>query len=123
MGTEREIPALGPLEEQVMHILWTHGQLTVREVIGHLSSEPAYTTIATVLRHLGGKGMVTVVKDGRSARHVVTMSREEYTAGVMDQALEASRNRTASILHFVDSIGEDDRALLREYLKTQDVTP
>ena len=63
--------------------------------------------------------MVTVVKDGRSARHAVTMNREEYTAGVMDQALEASRDRTASILHFVDSIGEDDRALLREYLQAQ----
>lgn len=122
MSTERGIPALGPLEEQVMHILWNHGQLTVREVIDHLPGDPAYTTIATVLRHLGRKGMVTVVKDGRSARHAVTMSREEYTAGVMDQALEASRDRTASILHFVDSIGEDDRALLREYLQAQDGT-
>lgn len=119
MGTERGIPTLGPLEEQVMHILWSHGQLTVREVINHLPGEPAYTTIATVLRHLGRKGMVTVVKDGRSARHAVLMSREEYTAGVMDQALEASRDRTASILHFVDSIGEGDRALLREYLQAQ----
>lgn len=122
MDTERDIPTLGPLEEQVMHILWSHGQLTVREVINHLPGDLAYTTIATVLRHLGRKGMVTVVKDGRSARHAVTMSREEYTAGVMDQALEASRDRTASILHFVDSIGEDDRALLREYLQAQDGT-
>lgn len=120
MSAEHEIPALGPLEEQVMHILWDHGQLTVREVIRHLPADPAYTTIATVLRHLGRKGMVTVVKDGRSARHAVRMGREEYTAGVMDQALESSRNRTASILHFVDAIGEDDRELLRDYLRNQD---
>lgn len=123
MDTERGVPTLGPLEEQVMHILWTHGQLTVREVINHLPSEPAYTTIATVLRHLGRKGMVTVVKDGRSARHLVTMSREEYTAGVIDQALEVSRNRTASILHFVDSMGESDRALLLDYLQRQEGQP
>lgn len=123
MGNEQEIPTLGPLEEQVMHILWNYGQLTVREVIDHLPGDPAYTTIATVLRHLGGKGMATVVKDGRTARHVATMTREEYTAGVIDQALEASRNRTASILHFVDTIGEDDRALLRDYLQRQEGRP
>lgn len=123
MGNEQEIPTLGPLEEQVMHILWNYGQLTVREVIDHLPGDPAYTTIATVLRHLGGKGMATVVKDGRTARHVATMTREEYTAGVIDQALEASRNRTASILHFVDTIGGDDRALLRDYLQRQEGRP
>lgn len=123
MDNVREIPTLGPLEEQVMHILWNHGELTVRKVIGYLPADPAYTTIATVLRHLGRKGMVTVVKDGRSARHTVRMTREEYTAGVMGQALEASHNRTASILHFVDSMGESDRALLREYLQKQDGQP
>lgn len=120
MTTERDIPTLGPLEEQVMHILWTHGQLTVREVINYLPADPAYTTIATVLRHLGRKGMVTIVKDGRSARHATRISREEYTAGLMDQALEASQNRSASILHFIDTIGEEDRALLRDYLHRQE---
>ncbi|BAC17125.1 transcriptional regulator, BlaI/MecI/CopY family [Corynebacterium efficiens YS-314] len=123
MAQMREIPSLGPLEEQVMGILWDHGELTVREVIGYLPADPAYTTIATVLRHLGRKGMVTVVKDGRSARHAVRMSREEYTAGVMGQVLEASHNRTASILHFVDSMGESDRALLLDYLQRQEGQP
>lgn len=120
MRAEQAIPSLGPLETQVMHVLWDHGDLTVREIIGHLPADPAYTTIATVLRHLDGKGMVAAVKDGRSTRFTVRRSREAYTAEVMDQALEASRNRTASILHFVDAIGEDDRTLLREYLRNQE---
>lgn len=120
MSTERGIPTLGPLEEQVMHILWDHGQLTVREVIQHLPAEPAYTTIATVLRHLGRKGMVAVVKDGRTARDAVRMGREEYTAGIMDQALASSRDRSASILHFVDTMAASDRELLLEYLQNQE---
>ncbi|GAV95774.1 transcriptional regulator [Corynebacterium glutamicum] len=120
MSIEPGIPTLGPLEEQVMHILWDHGKLTVREVIEFLPGDPAYTTIATVLRHLGRKGMVTIVKDGRTARHSALMNREEYTAGVMDQVLSTSRDRTASILHFVETITATDRELLLEYLQQQE---
>lgn len=123
MSAERTTPSLGPLETQVIHILWDHGALTIREIIGHLPGDPAYTTIATVLRHLDGKHMVSAVKEGRSTRFTARLNREAYTAEVMDQALEASRNRTASILHFVDAMGEDDRELLRDYLRNQEGRP
>lgn len=123
MSAGQPIPALGPLETRVLHILWDHGELTVREVIAYLPGEPAYTTIATVLRQLGKKGLVTINKEGRTARHATLLSREAYTAEVMDQALEASQNRTASILHFVDTMEADDRELLREYLQSQDGKP
>ncbi|RNE48689.1 MarR family transcriptional regulator [Corynebacterium alimapuense] len=103
-----------------MHLLWDHGDLMIREIIDYLPGNPAYTTIATVLRHLAGKGMVVVIKDGRFARHAAKMSREHYTAELMDQALSASRNREASILHFVDNMEDQDRELLRQYLHDQE---
>ena len=123
MSDELATPSLGPLEQKVMHLLCDHGPLTIREVIDRLPQEPAYTTIATVLRHLARKDLVSVVKDGRTARHQAQLSCEEYTAGVMDNALSASRNRSASILHFVKSMDDADRELLLNFLQNKDAQP
>ncbi|GAB78868.1 hypothetical protein AUCHE_17_00800 [Austwickia chelonae NBRC 105200] len=112
-------PRLGPLEAHVLDILWDRGPSSIREVITTLDGRPAYTTIATVLGHLVGKGLVETHKDGRSVRYAARTSREAHTASLMSHALDASHDRAASILHFVETIPEDDRALLRAYLATQ----
>src|SRR5699024_12381202 len=64
MSDELATPSLGPLEQKVMHLLWDHGPLTIREVIDRLPEEPAYTTMATALRHLARTDLVRVVKAG-----------------------------------------------------------
>ena len=111
---------LGALEAQVMDVLWEHGPVTVREVIGHLPHDPAYTTIATVLANLDRKGLVAITRDGRSTRYAAGLTREEFAAAQIDQVLASSRDRSASILQFVGSMGEEDLALLREWLRQRD---
>ena len=113
-------PRLGALEAQVMDVLWDHGPVTVREIIKRLPQDPAYTTIATVLANLDRKGLVAVTRAGRSTRHAPRVSRHEHDAALMERVLESSRDRAASILHFVEAMPEGDRALLREYLATHD---
>lgn len=115
-----ELPRLGPLEEQVVHVLWDHGPSTVREIIDRLPTHPAYTTIATVLGNLARKGLVDSARDGRSVRWSSRMSRPERAAGLMHDALHAAGDREASILHFVESMSETDLALLRDYLDRRD---
>lgn len=107
---------LGALEAQVMEVLWDHGPVTIREVITHLPSDPAYTTIATVLANLDKKHLVTISRVRRSTSYSARVSRHEHAAALMEQVLASSRDRTASILQFVDSMPEDDLALLRDYL-------
>lgn len=107
---------LGPLETQVMEVVWSTGPVTIREIITALPHEPAYTTIATVLHHLARKGMAVSSKDGRSTRYAAKTTREEHAAGVMQHALAASPDRATSILHFVDTMASDDVAMLRDYL-------
>lgn len=119
-GRPGDLPRLGALEARVMDVLWDHGPATVREVIEHLPSNPAYTTIATVLTNLNRKHLVTVTRENRSTRYAARMSRHEHAAALMEQVLDASRDRAASILQFVDSIPEDDLELLRDYLKRRD---
>ncbi|WP_146339660.1 BlaI/MecI/CopY family transcriptional regulator [Nesterenkonia sp. NBAIMH1] len=107
---------LGPLEQQVMDLLWDSGSHTVREVMDQLPSRPAYTTIATVMTNLDRKGFVVARRQGRSVQYEPRIAREEHTAALMSQALSVSRDRRASILHFVDSMPDEERGLLRAYL-------
>ncbi|ROR96306.1 putative transcriptional regulator [Salana multivorans] len=111
---------LGALEAQVMDVLWDNGPSTIREVIDHLASHPAYTTIATVLTNLDRKRLLTITRQNRSTRYATRTSREQHAAEQIEQVLRASRDRRASILEFINSMPQDDLDLLRSYLDDHD---
>ena len=108
---------LGSLEQQVMDVLWDNGASSVREIIDALPAANAYTTIATVLRNLERKKLVSAQRRRRSVHYSARTSRDEHAANLMNQALASSKDRAASILHFVDTISDDDADLLRRYLE------
>lgn len=114
--SEREPARLGALEAQVMDLLWSGEAFTVRSIIDRLPSEPAYTTIATVLVNLRKKELVCTRKEGYTTLYGACVNREEHTARIMDHALNTSGDRAASILRFVDSMPAEDLRLLREHL-------
>ncbi|MGO1539861.1 MAG: BlaI/MecI/CopY family transcriptional regulator [Leucobacter sp.] len=111
---------LGTLETQVMELLWEGEPLTVRNVIARLPSEPAYTTIATVLSNLRKKDLVCTQKDGHATLYRACLSREEHAARIMEHAVDTSGDRAASILRFVSSMPDDDLDLLRNFLSGRD---
>ncbi|MDN6605023.1 BlaI/MecI/CopY family transcriptional regulator [Brevibacterium sp.] len=111
---------LGALEQQVMDLLWNDGPLTVRQIIEASDTDPAYTTIATVLTNLERKHLVQRERQGRSVFHTPRISREEHAATLMQKALVNGGDRAASILHFVEGIGAEDVELLRSYLDSKD---
>lgn len=111
------VPTLGPLERQVMEILWDcPEELCTRDVLERTGQSLAYTTIATVLTNLHRKGLVEKVLVGRVWAYRPLVARSEYTADVMARALAASGDRSDSLLHFVGSIPEEDIAVLRALL-------
>jgi BlaI family transcriptional regulator, penicillinase repressor len=62
-----KIHRLGDLQLQILKILWARGEGTVSEVMEGLSgSELAYTTVATMLRKMEDRGLVTHRAEGRS---------------------------------------------------------
>ncbi|MDJ0348364.1 BlaI/MecI/CopY family transcriptional regulator [Cryobacterium sp. PH29-G1] len=107
---------LGALEKQVMDVLWDQGPSTIRSIIENLPSDPAYTTIATVLGNLERKELVTPKRDQRSVRYASRHTREEHAALLMTHALAGSSDHAASMLHFIDAISPSDIELLRTYL-------
>lgn len=111
---------LGVLEAHVMDVLWDSGPSTIREIIAHLQSASAYTTIATVLTNLEKKGMVSRERSKNCTRYLPDVTRAEHEAGQMAGVLQGSRDRASSILHFVETMPAEDLALLRDYLQSRD---
>ena len=58
---------VGDLQLQIMRILWERGEGTVAQVMeGLTGGELAYTTVATMLRKMEGRGLVGHRAEGRS---------------------------------------------------------
>jgi predicted transcriptional regulator len=111
------MPALGDLEVQVMRRVWARGEpVTVRDVLADLQAERpiAYTTVMTVMGNLQRKGWLRRHADGRAYRYEPLVSAEEYGAGLMRQALAASTDRPAVLMHFIEELSVDDARALEE---------
>ncbi|GAA3278340.1 BlaI/MecI/CopY family transcriptional regulator [Nesterenkonia halobia] len=100
-----------------MELLWETSPRSIRDVMDALPQRPAYTTIATVMQNLQRKDLVQPRREGRAVFYLPTVDREAHTARMMRHVLESSRDRSASILHFVQDMPEEELTMLRRYLK------
>ncbi|AKG20221.1 BlaI/MecI/CopY family transcriptional regulator [Calothrix sp. 336/3] len=62
--------SLGPLEAEILSIVWELGSVTVKDVHDRILADPnrelAYTSVTTVLRRLTEKGWLACDKKGRA---------------------------------------------------------
>ena len=111
--------SFGELEAAIMDRVWLASRpVLVREIWANLrpEREPAYNTVLTVVEILYRKGWLAREKDGRAYRYRATVTREDYTAGLMDEALEASADRVAALRSFVERIDPAEAEQLRQML-------
>ncbi|MEU3400344.1 BlaI/MecI/CopY family transcriptional regulator [Streptomyces filamentosus] len=111
---------LGELEAEIMDRLWAWQRpATVRELVDDINRDRrvAYTTVMTVADILHRKGWLRREKAGRAWLYEPVRSREEYTAGLMRDALGDSRDRPAALLRFVEAISDEDVAALDAALR------
>lgn len=73
--------SLGPLEAEVLEILWRLGSATVKDVHERILADPdrelAYTSVTTVLRRLTQKGWLACDKQERAFYWRPLVSRQE----------------------------------------------
>jgi predicted transcriptional regulator len=69
---------LGPLETQVMEVLWDCDECCVRQVLPRLNRTFAYTTIMSTLNRLYRKGLAKRRKCGRAYAYSARVSCEEW---------------------------------------------
>ncbi|MFJ4216424.1 BlaI/MecI/CopY family transcriptional regulator [Streptomyces hydrogenans] len=88
--------------------VWT--DVTATEFLAEVrgAAKVAYTTVMTVADILHRKGWLRREKAGRAWLYEPVRSREEYTAGLMRDALGDSQDRPAALLRFVEAISDED---------------
>src|SRR5580700_3756756 len=114
--------ALGSLEFELMEILWSHGETSVRDVIPKLSRPLAYTTVMTTLDRLFKKGLLDRHKSDRAFVYSPSFSRQEWErrrAGNLVAGFLAGPNPSRELLLscLLDAVGEHDASLLDDLEK------
>ena len=95
---------LGPLEQDVMDVVWSLGDATVRDVHDELSRRRkiAYTTVMTTMTRLASKGLLRRDTAGLAHRYRPIVSRDTYAratlGNVLSWALERYPEPAASYL-------------------------
>ena len=110
----------GDLEAVVMDRLWDRaGTTAVREVFEdlHQSREIAYTTVMSTMDNLHRKGWLARERQGKAFLYWPTLSREEYSARLMRDALDAGGDSGAVLTHFLRQMTDEESATLRAALR------
>jgi predicted transcriptional regulator len=82
--------ALGDLQHAIMSILWRRGEATTADVHQALSVERglAFTTIATMLRKMEDKGVVTHSVQGRQFLYRPTITEDQVRRSMVGEIVE-----------------------------------
>lgn len=80
---------LGPLESEIMRLIWQQGQATVKQIHRILSRqrEIAYTTVMTTMSRLADKGILKRTRRGMAYLYYPTMTKAEFDRGVLRAVL------------------------------------
>lgn len=106
---------LGPLELQIMEILWARGESSIHDVVTELNknNEYAYTTIMTVMSRLAEKGILSRIKSGRLHQYSPAFTPEEFIRNKSSQAVKEVLDDfgDTAIAQFVDNIKLNPKSL------------
>lgn len=110
MSDETEFK-LSALQLDLMQAVWDAGQVTVAQVHAALADRQlAYTTVATLLKRLEAKGLLTADRDGREL--------------VYRAAVSARSVRKSMVAHLVSNLFHGDpRELVAHLVRESEVGP
>jgi len=111
--------SLGQLERDVMAIVWSSGEISVRDACAQLGASVAYTTVMTTMDRLFKKHLLGRRKVGRAFVYRAAASRQEMEGAVANELMQSLLEEHASgplpvLSSLVDAVSERDRALLDE---------
>ena len=70
---------LSKAEEQLMEIIWRHGKVFTKDIIeSYPEPKPAGTTVATLLKRMQNKGVITYELFGNSRQYYPIVAKEDY---------------------------------------------
>ena len=118
---------LGPLEAEVMDIVWDRREATVRDVHRALADKRriAYTTVMTTMGRLTEKGLLKRVEEQPAHHYFPAVSREQYASSAVKSVVDWLVNhfRDPAVAYFIDRVEKEDEAVidsLREAIKQRE---
>ena len=113
---------LGPLEAQVMEVLWASGECRVRDVIKKLNRNIAYTTVVSTLDRLFKKNLVSRQMRDRVYLYSPRVSCQEWTNKVARDVVAKllagpQSSREVLIACLLEAVVQQEGLLLREIEK------
>jgi predicted transcriptional regulator len=107
---------LGPLEQDVMDVVWRLRDTTVRDVHAELAAtrEIAYTTVMTTMARLARKGILYRDTADLAHRYRPVVSRDQYARGAVGDVLSwlLERYPEPAVAYLADVVEElDDMTL------------
>ncbi|MER5883744.1 BlaI/MecI/CopY family transcriptional regulator [Streptomyces sp. NPDC001941] len=116
-GRGRGRRANGALESEILALLHTvDAPLTPGEVVEHLATGLAHTTVATTLARLHTRGVLERTPRGRSYAYAPVTDESGLTARHMRQVMDGGHDRALVLSRFVDELSPEDEELLRRLL-------
>ncbi|GAB4056299.1 BlaI/MecI/CopY family transcriptional regulator [Spirosoma litoris] len=87
-------------ELEILHVLWTNGPSTVRQVHDTLSQsrDLGYTTALKLMQIMYEKGLLSREEDGRSHTYTAAVSEEDTQRNLVDRFVETAFRGSASKL-------------------------
>ena len=108
----------GTLERDVLRTLWQLDRpASPADVIEHMGTDLAYTSIATILGRLCDKGLVERQRNGRSFCYFAAQSEADLAARRISSILDSASDRRSALAGFAKTLDADDAAQLAALLK------
>lgn len=118
-------PTLTESERAILEVLWKKKEASVREVADELSKRKpvAYTTVLTMFKILGRKGLVSHRTEGRAFIYRPVISRNEARKQALESLLRQFFNGSPNVLaqHLI-SEHDMDLAEIRALQETVEAT-
>ena len=117
---------LGELEQQVMDIVWSRKQSSIRDIVNELKQhrEIAYTTVATILQRLFDKGIVDRKEGSEKLGNIYfsKVTKESYIKNLSQSFMNKLMNSfgDVALASFAESIEELPKEKREQLLKLLD---
>jgi predicted transcriptional regulator len=116
------VKVLGPLETEIMQILWEDERSTVKKVHRRLSQQRdiAYTTVMTTMSRLSEKGVLTRHREGLAYVYVPAITEGDFVQMVVRQVLDGLLNdyTDTAIEYMVDYLARNNPSELERLQRT-----
>jgi predicted transcriptional regulator len=107
---------LGPLEAEIMEVVWDQGEVTVRDVHRTLNKnrDIAYTTVMTTLGRLADKGLLRRVEEQPAHRYSALLTREQYASSTVKSVVDWLVNHfpDPAVSYFIDRVEKEDEQVI-----------